>query len=400
MGGRGRGASGTGWVGRDGSFQCKVANQVKRLDAEGEEGTRTLCNADASLRTFAFSNVPLCRYRSARIVHSLLRRGARMTRDRSGATVLHKAAANRDPSVLRLLLQEGAAPYLRDLEGRCPLATALLLGNQEAAQVLLEELSRCHTGYRDAQLCRLKWQASVRYLNAAKMSGPSAGAELRPDDSGSRVSSCWLARCDEQQDSMPVVSIDNLPDEAIDLILLAAMGSLAQSESSNLGSACTVEPSQGVLPTRRGILPVTGLNTARDTQPSARDRTKAATAQCTRNLCSSPAALLAILSRTSSRFRSACRRFELTRWTSVQNLNASIVRFHPRWQHTTLLHLAAAHGMEEVAEKLLRRGASVDVRDSLGLTPVEEARMKNQPILVALLLSWGNGHQDGATIPR
>lgn len=82
------------------------------------------------------------RYRSARVVDQLLRRGARMTRDRTGATVLHKAAANSDTSVLRLLLQTGAPPYLRDADGRCPLMVALLMGNQAAALVLLEELNR------------------------------------------------------------------------------------------------------------------------------------------------------------------------------------------------------------------------------------------------------------------
>ena len=44
------------------------------------------------------------RHRSARVVHALLRRGAVLTRDRTGASVLHRAAANTDARVVQLLV--------------------------------------------------------------------------------------------------------------------------------------------------------------------------------------------------------------------------------------------------------------------------------------------------------
>ena len=53
------------------------------------------------------------RYRSASVVDRLLRRGAKMTRERGGATVLHRATANADASVVQLLLREGAAAPAR-----------------------------------------------------------------------------------------------------------------------------------------------------------------------------------------------------------------------------------------------------------------------------------------------
>ena len=64
------------------------------------------------------------RYRSASTVHALLRRGAAFTRDVSGCSVLHKAAANSDPAVVQLLLQTEVDPCVRDRDGRCALATA------------------------------------------------------------------------------------------------------------------------------------------------------------------------------------------------------------------------------------------------------------------------------------
>jgi len=109
------------------------------------------------------------------------------------------------------------------------------------------------------------------------------------------------------------------------------------------------------------------------------------------------AAVLRVLSGTCSRFRAACRRFELHRWMSRESLSAPVMRYHPRWQHTTLLHLAAAQGMEEVAVRLMQRGSRVDAVDSCGRTPLEEARLKNQPTMVALLLSCERQRREDAT---
>mmetsp|Transcript_10955 Transcript_10955/g.34782 ORF Transcript_10955/g.34782 Transcript_10955/m.34782 type:complete len:120 (+) Transcript_10955:3-362(+) len=86
--------------------------------------------------------------------------------------------------------------------------------------------------------------------------------------------------------------------------------------------------------------------------------------------------------------RAASRRHEILRWMSPTALNRLVPRFHPRWQRTTLLHLAAAHGMEDVALRLLQRGAAVEARDSCGATPLDEARAHNRPQVLALLLAW------------
>ena len=78
-----------------------------------------------------------CRYRSAHVVQQLVHRGATFTRNKNGITALHQAAANPDPMVLEILLQAGLHPYLRDDQGRCPLAAALLARNSATALALL-----------------------------------------------------------------------------------------------------------------------------------------------------------------------------------------------------------------------------------------------------------------------
>ncbi len=98
------------------------------------------CDVNAGASTDQTTALLLAsRHRSARIVHTLLRRNALLSRDTSGSTALHKAAANSDTAVLKLLLQARAQPYARDNQGRCALGAALLHGNGSAALVLLAE---------------------------------------------------------------------------------------------------------------------------------------------------------------------------------------------------------------------------------------------------------------------
>ena len=96
------------------------------------------CDVNLSRASDGSTALLAARHRSARTVHSLLKRGATFSRDLAGCSALHRAAANPDPAVVRLLLAAGADPCARDRDGRCPLATAMLHRNQGSAMALLE----------------------------------------------------------------------------------------------------------------------------------------------------------------------------------------------------------------------------------------------------------------------
>jgi hypothetical protein len=438
-----------------------------------------------------------CRHRSARIVNQLLQRGARMTRDRAGATVLHKAAANSDPSVLRLLLQTGAAPYLRDGDGRCPLTAALLLGNQQAALVMLEEVGRCLHGRRAAQAgtaaagaaavgvvavgaaAAITAQTGAAQLAATGIAPagnaidtalldaslavtqmdpalfplepklargsthphasdrhagyPAAGAPPQATVVAAAAPSGAAIAVDKPVAAASATStealtaafalfttgglssggstdgaacaaaaacarIDTLPDETLDLIVAAAVAASQLPVGAASEGGVTVRASTGLAAGAAGGAPGQPLGNeqaawteatgaAAGVAAAAHARAGASGVPATRMPGDTPAAVLRVLSSTSSRFCAACRRFELCRWTSRESLSAPVTRYHPRWQHTTLLHLAAAHGMEEVVVRLMQRGSRVDAVDSCGRTPLQEARSKNQPMMVALLLA-------------
>ena len=89
----------------------------------------------------------------------------------------------------------------------------------------------------------------------------------------------------------------------------------------------------------------------------------------------------------SRRLHAACCRQALHQWTSRENLNSPVRRYYPGGQWTTLLHLAAAEGLEEVAALLIERGAILDAHDSNGRTPLDEARLRNQRTVCAMLLA-------------
>jgi hypothetical protein len=367
-----------------------------------------------------------------------------MTRDRAGATVLHKAAANPDPSVLRLLLQTGAAPYLRDGDGRCPLTAALLLGNQEAALVMLEEVGRCLHGRRAARAGTAQprmaapgkqlgptlssvepklYPASTHPAASDSQAGhPDAGAPpqgaygaaaaaseavLAADAAGVSASHTSTAALTAALARLPTgevsggggdydatcARIDSLPDETLDMIVAAAVAAAAPQVPAGCRDGLVGRSWElaGAGATAGAAGGVVGLGQALPRAPSV---FQAPTRPLSANVAGAglaagdaAAAVLRVLSSTSSRLRAACRRFELYRWTSRDSLSAPVARYHPRWQHTTLLHLAAAQGMEEVAVRLMQRGSRVDAIDSCGRTPLEEARVKNQPMMVALLLS-------------
>mmetsp|Transcript_42697 Transcript_42697/g.89206 ORF Transcript_42697/g.89206 Transcript_42697/m.89206 type:complete len:125 (+) Transcript_42697:247-621(+) len=93
------------------------------------------------------------------------------------------------------------------------------------------------------------------------------------------------------------------------------------------------------------------------------------------------------MSGVSTRLRAACRRYALAQWAAAETLNEPVRRFHPRNQHTTLLHLAAAEGMEQVALVLLERGAKVGALDSCGRTPMECARLRSHHAMATLLFA-------------
>ena len=63
---------------------------------------------------------------------------------------------------------------------------------------------------------------------------------------------------------------------------------------------------------------------------------------------------------------------------------------------STLLHMAAAEGMEEVAWRLIGLGADVHVRDSAGRTPLDEARRRCARPAMPPWPSWPSSSRVGA----
>ena len=84
------------------------------------------------------------------------------------------------------------------------------------------------------------------------------------------------------------------------------------------------------------------------------------------------------------RFRAVCRRRAISAWLTVEGVSAPVSAYHPRGHSTTLLHAAAAEGLEGVVDMLLLRGASPLALDSGGRSPLQVAR--GRASLVAKLM--------------
>ena len=317
------------------------------------------------------------RYRSARTVHALLKRGAAFTRDALGCSVLHKAAANSDPAVVRLLLHAHADPCARDREGRCSLATAVLHGNEATAVALL--------------LWQQSWAAKGVLLRAAADAGrESVGAGASYDGSFDATS---VAGGGPRAGANGPLGLDGLPDDCLELVLqqLASAGSGADAHSDGGrgpgGSAAQQrgdgedEGSSRVATSSNGNSGVNGGEIVASVVASMGIVSPASHGDCHR--ASRPQHLPAMAS-VCSRFRAMCRRRAVSAWLAVEGINTRVACYHPRGQHTTLLHMAAAEGLEETTELLLRRGANPLAFDSYGRVPLQVAR--GRASLIAKLL--------------
>ena len=78
----------------------------------------------------------------------------------------------------------------------------------------------------------------------------------------------------------------------------------------------------------------------------------------------------------------------LERWLSVDSLSRLFWRYESSMmqQRTSLLHVAAANGMVDTLRQLVDSGARLDVLDSSGRTPLEEAQRREQRGTEQLLL--------------
>ena len=280
------------------------------------------------------------RYRSASTVHALLRRGAAFTRDVSGCSVLHKAAANSDPAVVQLLLQTQADPCARDRDGRCALATALLHCNEGAAVALL--------------LWQKSWAASD--VGAAVGVGPAGGKG--GDGSGAG----GVGGGSGAGGGCSGAGLDSLPDDCVELI----MGWLSARACGGRGPLAAV-PSCWAASRSRPPPPPLPTIAAASVPPGAMVGASVGDMAC-----------------ACTRFRTLSRRRAVSAWVSAECVNAPVKCFHPRGQSTTLMHLAAAEGMEQAVELLLERGACPLALDSWGRTPQQVARA--DALLIARLV--------------
>lgn len=296
------------------------------------------CDVNLSHATDGLTALLLAaRHRSARTVHALLRRGASFTRDALGCSALHKAAANSDPAVVRLLLHAQCDPCARDRDGRCALATAMLHGNEATALALLS------------------WQQSWAAKGVLRAVSAETG---RCDDDAAAAAGARSAG------SVPF-ELDGLPDDCLELIL----------QQLNVRSECCSDrqvAEKGRDCHRLGCGSIDGGAIVASVAASVVASSESATCgprsgRALAHLARHVPAMACVC----SRFRAVCRRRAVSAWLAVEGVNSSFPCYHPRTQYTTLLHVAAAEGMEEVVELLLRRGAWPLALDSCRRTPLQ-----------------------------
>ena len=145
------------------------------------------------------------RYRSVHTVHSLLSRGARLTRNANGASALHMAVGNPDSTtVIQYLLQAHADPCAQDaLHQRCALSLSVLDRNEAAALLLL------------------RWRQNFG-MKAVGLGRASSGVVVVGSLSGSVKSPNALA---------PLDLLNNLPNEYLDYVLICLCASTAPANS-------------------------------------------------------------------------------------------------------------------------------------------------------------------------
>ncbi len=81
--------------------------------------------------------------RHAEIVRLLLEHGANPNvRQRGGLTPLHLAAANNDVQIIQMLILGGADLHIRSNDGKLPVTLARELGNEQAMDLLQREITK------------------------------------------------------------------------------------------------------------------------------------------------------------------------------------------------------------------------------------------------------------------
>ena len=351
------------------------------------------------------------RYRSVRTVHALLRRGAMFTRDVNGCSALHKASANSDPAVMRLLLHAQADPCARDREGRCPLATACLQCNEASVLTLLQwqatlvakgaarGLSEIPSiGRRMAIYEGAGSTHSCRQLRSlTKSEAPPADASLAapppppspPVQTGQlleRQQPCFGVGILEQHaggldshdktGATPPPGLDGLPDDCLELLLQHGerLGKRDHRHSPREASLREVSD-DGAHGHTGGTVGSSGsaqsLGRPRSAQLSL-CAVPPASARASSAYGKTPARSVAsTLACVCRRFRLVCRRRAVSAWLGVEGINAAVPCYYPRGTHTTLLHLTASEGMEDATEMLLERGAHPLALDASGRTALQ-----------------------------
>ena len=329
---------------------------------------------DVNLTGASDGTTPLllaARYRSPRSVDALLRAGARLsTCDAKGNSALHKAAANPNESTLQLLLSRGADPCVRDAHGRSPLACALLHANEAAALVLLRHQLACAVD-GNWRASRLGEGTSADAVDGRRAGGAAAHAH------GGAGGSSEGGGGSQGGSGGGDGSGDGGGDSS-------SGGGGGDGGVDGGGADCSVDGGGD----RSGAKPDAAAATVGwDALPD----------DVLDNVVRCAGRGGVELLRTCRRTRAAYRRCEASHYVTLDvSLNAPVVKYYPRGFCTTLLHLAAVEGMEQLAPLLLAHGARHDATDSDGLSPLEEARRCRRVGIVPLLMAATPQSADGA----
>jgi ankyrin repeat protein len=310
-------------------------------------------------------------------------------RDKSGQSVLHRAAALGRPDLVELVLRRGAAAETADFFGQTPLLLAAFAGHRAVVQVLLKNGVRVNPA-RPGKTTALHW-AVTRWQPRLAEILVNHGARLNAVDAGGRTplhlavlnnnpaAARWLlgkgadpARQDRAGDTALHAATAGGPIKLIEVLLAgkAPVNAVNRAGLTPLGTAVIaghraaadlLRRRGGRLPAQKTILFAAAEGDAAQVKKLAALRPDAVKTQ-------------AVFGQTALHLAARLGRTDAVKVllaagadpNSGDNLN------------DTPLHLAAENGRIEVVKLLLAHGARLDLQNKARQTPLQAALAAGQ----------------------